>query len=185
MTAKSNLKGKNIKYNETDKQWVPDKKVIPELFETEEPEMKTPADIKAELAAIEAAEALEDAKADELELDEGEEVMSDEEIALMTDTKPVKAKAVPVQAVPRPAKKNKPVQEMPGSIVNSKQNLIDVDKTMLYNYPTTKEWDKIHEIKPKRIIFYFTMSKEEYKALFLCQVRYQTKIIGSTGARVI
>lgn len=161
------------------------KQIIPELFETEEPVLESEADKLAELEAIEAEEELEDAKADELELEEGEEAMSDEELAKFTNAtkeaeKEKKNHAAPVRKEIKTDFVKKAVKKIKSTI-----NIINADKTMLYSYPTPKEWEQIHKLKPARIVFYFTMTKHEYKELFLCQIKYQTKIIGSTGARVI
>ena len=153
-------------------------KIIPELHEAEEPILTREEKI-AELKKIEEEEEKEDAKADDLELEDGVEAMTDEE--LQQFTKQEKSKETPKKVIattPKPKPKPKPKTPI-------NKNIINKEKTMLYYYPTPTEWEEIHKLKPARIIFYFTMTKHEYKELFLCQVKYQTKIIGSTGARVI
>ncbi len=168
------------------------KKVIPELHDIEEPEMKSPVEIKAEqdavkkeLAALEAAEEAEDAKFDEAE-DEEDVPMTEAEIASMTTTiKEAEKTTTKAHGAKTTALPVKPGKQLPGTNATSKSNTVTAEKTLLYSYPTVKEWAKIHTLKPQKIIFYFTMTKEQYKEFFLCKVKYGTKIIGSTGAKVV
>lgn len=163
-------------------------KIIPELYETDEPEMEqkpTEEEVKAELKRIEAEEEAEDEAFDKLELNDGEEAMTEEELAQFSKTtkqaeKDKKNHSAPIRKEIKEGFVKQAVKK-----VTKEVNVINADKCMLYYYPTPKEWEQIHKLKPARIIFYFTMTKHEYKELFLCQVKYQTKIIGSTGARVI
>lgn len=159
-------------------------KEIPELHDIEEPEApKTKEEIENELKQLEAEDEAEDEKFDK-EDNEGAIPMTETEIKNMNKqtTNKEKKKSFGATTTPQPIK---PGKELPGSKTVNKKNIIEATKTLLYKYPTKKEWEKIHELKPQRIIFYFTMTKEEYKQLFLCQVKYRTKIIGSIGARVV
>ena len=115
---------------------------------------------------------------EEEELEEGVERMSEEELKqFKTETKKTVPKTtITKKPLIKKQRVKKPLKE---------KNIINKEKTLLYYYPTPEEWKQIHNLKPTRIIFYFTMTKHEYKELFLCQVKYQTKIIGSTGAREI
>ena len=169
-------------------------KIIPELQDVEEPDFseqpqgKTDEEKLAELAKIEAEEAAEEKKLDEEDdLEDGEEAMTEEELQKIIQTEKSSEKKLEknfsATASHKPVKA--PKNNTPASKQSNQTNIIAPEKTLLYKYPSVKEWEKIHEQKPKRIIFYFTMTKEEYKELFLCQVRYGSKIIGSTGARVI
>lgn len=162
------------------------KKIIPELMDVDEPELtqgKTQAEIEAELKTLEEQDAAEDEAADMDELEDDVIPMTDAEMAAMgaeTTKKESKNYSAPKAStkVVTP-KSNEPINR------NKDTNVINKEKTLLYRYPSVDEWTKIHELRPERIVFYFTMTKHEYKELYLCQIKYRTKIVGSTGARVI
>lgn len=147
------------------------KKTLTEMNNYEEPtteelQRKTLDEIKE----IEKQEAIEDEKADENNLEEGVTEMTPEEIKQFTK-KTTPSKTSPVKTPPT---KNNPTK-----------NLITKEKTLLYNKPTNEEWATIHNIKPQKLLFYYPITKEEYKEYFLLQVKYKTKIIASTGGKLI
>lgn len=124
---------------------------------------------------------IEETKDDFETLIEGEEEMTDAEIKSLQAEEPKKiAKKISVKVKPvvvKQAEKTQP--EKPT------QNQITAMNTLLYVKPTPKEVATLHEHPTKKLIFYYTMSKEEYKELFLLQIKYRTKIIAGKGGRVI
>lgn len=165
-----------------------EKKVIPELHDIEEPVFEQPTmSTEEELARLEAEDAEEDLLADAVAEadDEGIEPMTEAELTAMTGEVKAAEKSLEKKtgAPKRGPGATEPKAEK--TIVSNNKNLLSEEKVLLYIPPTDKEWEKLHELKPARIIFYYTMTKEEYKKLFLFQVKYRTKIVGSTGARVI
>ena len=154
------------------------KKIIPELYETEEPEAPT-REVKTleELKRIEDADAKEDAKADSLDLDEGVNEMTPAEMAAFKAGRPA-----PTKASVAPVPKIQPTIQTPAG---KQTNLITKERALIYTRPTIEQWKQLHEVKPVKLIFYYTVTKEEYKEYFLMQVKYGTKISASVGGRVI